>query len=319
MIFILFIIAFLGLWAVINFLLKSFQTGEWAWPKFSLPKMGSVQKLSLPKISLPNFSLPNFQWPISPEVKDKTKTTNKTTTGVEITQLVKEYPSGSEKIRAVDIPTLDIRAGEFLAVMGRSGSGKSSLLNLLGGLDKPTSGVIYLDGDDLSTLKSGPLSKLRNQKIGFIFQESNLIPSLTALENVELPLKYARIPGKEKKERALKALENVGLKKRVNHFPSQLSGGEAQRVTIARALVNNPSLVLADEPTGEVDSQTSGEIIDLMKDLNKKFGTTFVIVTHDPLVAHATNRIIRLQDGKVLSDKRIIKIDGSVPAGLDLV
>lgn len=317
MIFLLYIIAFLGLWGVINFLLKSFQKGEWVWPKFTLPALANLPKLTLPQISLANISLSS--WKRLTKTEAKPKIGLKATTGVEIAQLVKEYPSGGEKITAVDIPSLAIKAGEFLSIMGRSGSGKSTLLNLLGGLDKPTTGVIYLDGEDLSTLKSGALSKIRNQKIGFIFQESNLIPSLTALENVELPLKYARISRKEKRERALKALDSVGLKKRVNHFPSQLSGGEAQRVTIARALVNEPSLVLADEPTGEVDSQTSNEIIALMKDLNKKLGTTFIIVTHDPLVAHATNRILRLQDGKVISDKKIIKIDGSIQSEVELV
>ena len=307
MIFLLFLVAFLGLWGVINYLLKGWQTGSWQLPEINLPQV------KLPSLSLPaTLTKAPVKLPIQP-------TETYTNSGIEIKQLLKDYPSGRSIIRAVNIPTLAIKKGEFISIMGRSGSGKSSLLNILGGLDKPTGGVIKIDGRDLAQLSSNDLSTLRNQKIGFIFQESNLISSLTAQENVELPLRYAGIDRPTRKEKAQKALEAVGLKNRLKHFPRELSGGEAQRVTIARALVNEPSLVLADEPTGEVDSQTSTELINLMRDLNKKLGTTFIIVTHDPLVAQATTRVLRLQDGKVISDKRVIKIDGSIKAEVDLV
>jgi putative ABC transport system ATP-binding protein len=297
MIFLLFLIAFIGLWIALNFLLK---------------KVGfhlDLQKYVSSKVngnSRPKKEEQKME--IEPAVY-----TPESDNALEIHDLIKTYPSGDSQIKAVDIPSLNIKKKEFMAIMGRSGSGKSTLLNLLGALDKPSKGVVFLDGKNLAGLSRQDLNHLRNTKIGFVFQDFNLIPTLTALENVALPLRYSDLPKIKHEEVASKALEGVGLKNRASHFPSQLSGGERQRVAIARALVNKPTVVLADEPTGEVDTTTSDSLINLMKDLNQKLGTTFIIVTHDPQVAKSTNRVLRIQDGQIISDKRVIKVTAPEP------
>jgi ABC-type lipoprotein export system ATPase subunit len=206
------------------------------------------------------------------------------------------YGNG-EEIRALDGVTLEILEGEIVAIMGPSGSGKSTLLHLIGALDRPTSGRILINGQDLDKVKR--LDRFRNETVGFVFQLHNLIPTLTARENVEVPLYERKMRAKKRRKQAQEMLELVGLGDRARHLPNQLSGGQQQRVAVARALVSNPALVLADEPTGELDAETSAEIIQMMKRLNRELGTTFIIVTHDPAVARQTNRIIELASGKI--------------------
>jgi putative ABC transport system ATP-binding protein len=217
--------------------------------------------------------------------------------------LRKTYRMGGEVVRALDGVDLVVERGSMVAIMGRSGSGKSTLLNILGGLDRPDEGQVVLDGVDITRLNGRALTRVRREKLGFVFQQFNLIPTLTALENVELPMRYARVPPGQRRQRALEALARVGLAHRAHHRPSQLSGGEQQRVAIARALVMRPALVLADEPTGELDSQTAAQVIELMEALNRELGQTFLIVTHDPGLARHCGRIIRMQDGRIISDE----------------
>jgi putative ABC transport system ATP-binding protein len=200
---------------------------------------------------------------------------------------------------------MEIFAGEFVAVMGASGSGKSTLMNILGCLDKPTRGHYFLDGKDVSGLTKAELAKIRNHKIGFVFQQFNLLARTSALENVELPTIYAGVPLEERARRAREALNRVGLSDRAGHFPSQLSGGQQQRVAIARGLVNNPSLLLADEPTGNLDSRTSVEIMDILQTLNDQHGLTVVIVTHEPDIAQYAKRALEFRDGKMKKDVMI--------------
>jgi len=223
---------------------------------------------------------------------------------VETVGLTKIYKMGPNEIRALDGVNLAIEKGEFLSVMGRSGSGKSTLLNLIGCLDRPTSGTVILDGVEVTRLPKGKLPQIRREKVGFVFQQFNLIPTLTALENVELPLRYAGVSGGERRRRAKEALEQMGLGDRLGHRPMELSGGECQRIAIARAIVNRPAILLADEPTGELETHTAAEIIDLMHELNREAGVTVVIVTHDPLVASRTDRIIYLSDGRIIREER---------------
>jgi putative ABC transport system ATP-binding protein len=223
---------------------------------------------------------------------------------VETVELTKIYKMGPSEIRALDGVNLAIEKGEFLSVMGRSGSGKSTLLNLIGCLDRPTSGTVILDGVEVTRLPKGKLPQIRREKVGFVFQQFNLIPTLTALENVELPLRYAGVSSGERRRRAKEALEQVGLGDRLGHRPMELSGGECQRIAIARAIVNRPAILLADEPTGELDTHTAAEIIDLMHELNREAGVTVVIVTHDPLVASRTDRIIYLSDGRIVREEK---------------
>ena len=216
---------------------------------------------------------------------------------VETFELTRIFGDG-EKIRALDGVTMRINRGEIMAIIGPSGSGKSTLLHLLGALDRPTSGRIIIDGRDLSLVKN--LDRFRNETVGFVFQLHNLIPTLTALENVEVPLFEQRISARDRRRKAQEMLELVGLGDRIKHQPGKLSGGQRQRVAIARALVNDPALVLADEPTGELDSQNTAEIMQIMLRLNRELGTTIIVVTHDPAVARETSRIVELDSGRIV-------------------
>jgi putative ABC transport system ATP-binding protein len=217
---------------------------------------------------------------------------------IEVVNVAKVYKMGMIEVRALDGVTFNIRRGEILSIMGPSGSGKSTLMNILGCLDHPTSGEYYLDGEAVAGLRDDKLASIRNRKVGFIFQSFNLLPRSSALANVELPLRYAG-QSSGRRDRARKALESVGLAERVNHRPNELSGGQQQRVAIARALVNDPAIIMADEPTGNLDSRSGKEIMELILRLNRENGTTVIIVTHDPNVAAQTHRIIRLMDGQL--------------------
>ncbi len=229
---------------------------------------------------------------------------------VELRYVRKIYRLGEEEIRALDDVTLDIEEGEFISIIGPSGSGKSTLMHILGCLDSPSKGTIKLDGIMIQDASARQLAAIRNQKIGFVFQFFNLLPKLSVLQNVELPMIYSGIPGKERRERAMKALESVDLANRAKHRPSQLSGGQQQRAAIARALVNNPRIVFADEPTGNLDSHTGDAILALFRRLSQQ-GRTIVLVTHDPEIAAVTPRRIEIRDGKIA-----VKIDLTL-AGLD--
>lgn len=220
---------------------------------------------------------------------------------IDLQNIVKIYKLGDVDVIALDGVTCRIEAGEMVSIMGPSGSGKSTLMNLIGCLDRPTSGQYLLDGKDVSNLKDDELAEIRNKKIGFVFQSFNLLPQATTVANVALPLVYSGVDNKH--ERALEALELVGMGQRAKHRPSEISGGEQQRVAIARALVNNPALILADEPTGNLDTQTSKGIMLLLKRLNSQ-GITIVLVTHEYDIAAYTNRTIHLRDGKIISEKK---------------
>ncbi|HVU23327.1 MAG TPA: ABC transporter ATP-binding protein [Opitutus sp.] len=225
---------------------------------------------------------------------------------VQLTDIHKTYDSGEVQVRAVRGVSLELQRGEFMAIMGASGSGKSTLMNTLGCLDRPTSGTYLLDGIDVAQLDRNALADLRNEKLGFVFQGFNLLARTTALENVELPMLYGRRhgTGREIRERALRSLEIVGLANRADHFPSQLSGGQQQRVAIARALVNQPSVLLADEPTGNLDSKTSVEVMGVFQKLNEQ-GITIVMVTHELDIARFCRRNLIMRDGRVVSDVQV--------------
>jgi len=215
--------------------------------------------------------------------------------------IVKDYFVGTQVIRALNGVSAEIQSGEFVAIMGPSGSGKSTYMNLLGCLDKPTKGKYILEGEDISALGRDQLAHIRNTKIGFVFQTFNLLPRTTALENVALPLVYGRTPRRERQKKALAVLEAVGLSGRAQHVPSQLSGGQQQRVAIARALVNSPKIILADEPTGALDTRTGIEIMSLLQSLNSN-GITIVVVTHEIEIARVAKRVLRFRDGRIVGD-----------------
>jgi len=223
---------------------------------------------------------------------------------IELRNLVKIYCVGETQVNALQGVSYAIERGDFLAVMGPSGSGKSTLMNILGCLDKPTSGEYILDGEEVSKFDKNKLARIRNQKIGFVFQSFNLLARTTALENTELPLLYSTTSGKEMTERAMASLAAVGLTDRAHHKTNQLSGGEQQRVAIARALLNNPALILADEPTGNLDSRTSSEIMNIFKTLNEEKGMTMIMVTHEPDIAAWARKRIHLKDGLIVREER---------------
>jgi putative ABC transport system ATP-binding protein len=220
---------------------------------------------------------------------------------IDIRDITKTYLMGHIEVNALQGVSLKIYEGEFLSIMGPSGSGKSTLMNILGALDQPTSGEYFLDGVNVSRLNDTELARIRNKKIGFVFQSFNLLKRTTALRQVELPLIYAG--ASRRTERAKKALEAVGLGPRMDHLPSELSGGQQQRVAIARALVNEPAMILADEPTGNLDSRSGSEVMEIFQTLNREQGITVIFVTHDPWIARHTNRVIMLRDGKVVADR----------------
>ena len=225
---------------------------------------------------------------------------------IEIEGLTKVYTLGDVTVHALRGVSLEIERGSFVAIMGPSGSGKSTFMNIVGCLDKPTAGTYVLDGVNVSTLDRDQLAEIRNQKIGFVFQQFNLLARTSAVENVELPLLYSPKEINDHHDRAMRALSWVGLEGREHHHPNQLSGGQQQRVAIARALINDPQLILADEPTGALDSRTSVEIMALFQKLNRDSGMSIVVVTHEPDIARYSNRIIRFKDGHVVSDEPVV-------------
>jgi len=224
---------------------------------------------------------------------------------IETQNLKKRYRMGDVDVSALNGVDLRVETGEFMSIMGPSGSGKTTLLNLIGALDRPTEGKVRIKGTDISKLNDDELAELRNREIGFVFQFFNLVARMSALKNVEMPMAFAGVSPDERKRRATELLESVGLGDRIDHRPTELSGGEQQRVAIARALVNNPSVVLCDEPTGNVDSKTGKEVIEILRKLNREQQQTFVIVTHDPLVAESVDRIAHMQDGVIIREETI--------------
>ena len=221
---------------------------------------------------------------------------------IEVKNLIKTYQTGDTSFNALNDVSLTVEKGEFVAIMGASGSGKSTFMNMIGCLDKPTSGKYLLDGIDVSTMSADELAHIRNKKLGFVFQGFNLISRTTALENVQLPMIYAGIKEEERIIRAKKALKIVGLEKRENHMPNKMSGGQQQRVAIARAIVNDAPIILADEPTGNLDTKTSIEVMEFFVELNEKHSKTIVLVTHEPDIAEYCKRVVKFRDGKIESD-----------------
>ena len=233
---------------------------------------------------------------------------------IELKNIYKIYHMGDEEVRASDGVSLSIDRGEFVAIVGKSGSGKSTLMNIIGALDVPTEGEYILGGEDVSEMSDDQLAQIRNKMIGFIFQQYNLLPKLNLLENVELPLLYAGVSVQERKERALKSLAKVGLEEKWKNLPNQLSGGQQQRVSIARALAGDPSLILADEPTGALDSRTSREVLNFLRQLNEE-GNTIVMITHDNSIALEAKRVVRIKDGKINFDEDVKDYAAIIQAG----
>ena len=233
---------------------------------------------------------------------------------IELKNIYKIYHMGDEEVRASDGVSLSIDRGEFVAIVGKSGSGKSTLMNIIGALDVPTEGEYVLGGEDVSEMSDDQLAQIRNKMIGFIFQQYNLLPKLNLLENVELPLLYAGVSVQERKERALKSLAKVGLEEKWKNLPNQLSGGQQQRVSIARALAGDPSLILADEPTGALDSRTSREVLNFLRQLNEE-GNTIVMITHDNSIALEAKRVVRIKDGKINFDGDVKDYVAIIQAG----
>jgi len=225
---------------------------------------------------------------------------------IEVNKVVKRYVTGEIDFTALKGVKLSISKGEFTAIMGPSGSGKSTFMNILGCLDRMDDGQYILNGQDVSNLTDNDLARVRNKEIGFVFQAFNLLPRMTILENVELPMVYAGVPHKERRERALAALSKVGLSDRVKHKPNEISGGQKQRVAIARAIVNKPNVIMADEPTGNLDTKSSVEIMKIFEDLNKE-GTTIIMVTHEQDIAEHAKRIVKFRDGEIISDEKVRK------------
>lgn len=226
---------------------------------------------------------------------------------IEIKNLKKSYPLGDSQLLILKGISLEISQGEFVAIMGPSGSEKSTLMNILGCLDKPTSGKYFLDGDDIGKQDNDQLATIRNQKIGFVFQGFNLLSRTSAIENVELPMVYAGVAEEERHRRAAEALKAVGLERRMDHQPNQLSGGQQQRVAIARALVNQAPIIFADEPTGNLDTKTSVEVMELFTKFNRQLKRTIILVTHEEDIARYSDRIIKVVDGEIVSDERVVK------------
>jgi putative ABC transport system ATP-binding protein len=224
---------------------------------------------------------------------------------IDARELTKVYQMGDVEVRALRGTSLEVRRGELVAIMGPSGSGKSTLMNILGCLDQPTSGEYYLEGVEIDQLDDNQLAEIRSRRIGFVFQTFNLLPRTTALSNVELPLVYSGAGGRRRRERAIAALEAVGLGDRLHHRPNELSGGQQQRVAIARALINEPSIILADEPTGNLDSKSGAEIMAIFQRLNMEDGITIIFVTHEPEIAQHTRRIVRIADGRIVDDRPV--------------